>query len=151
MLVLLPFNIKSVLDLGFLISDSDYTLTILAVCMCQTLEIIIVSLVLVSILTLAAISVDGLICINKWPFQYQNQVRQVIIILSVVWMIFVMATLTTVFGFGEIRFSNSIAAYIPFSRDKTPVSANIYFFSFRDFLASCPVALSVVANLYKTI
>ena len=138
----LPFNIYSALHRGFYIGKSDY-----ARCrVCQNVAITITSLVLVSIFTLAAMSVDRLVFI-KLPHKYINfvTIKKAVAVTVLIWIAGVMISLPPAFGFGEMRFSNLLSACSPLTSGR---SGNIHYFIFVVMFALLSFMITIFANIW---
>ena len=141
----LPFNVASAIQQGFTIGNSDYT----RCQVCQATIILIIGLIYVSLFSLALMSADRLFYI-KWPFSYQRYItaKKALIMIIITWIFCLLISIPPVFGFGEIKFANSVGSCSPIIPGETKLTANIYYIAFLALVATVPFVLTVVVNIW---
>ncbi len=144
-LVILPFNIASGISGEFTLGRSDYTR-----CQaCQTIIVVEIALVMVSLFIFALMAVDRLIYF-KQPFQYSEivTVKKVLVILVVFWIFSVIVSTFPTFGLGEIKFANVLSSCALFVVGETSLTANSNYFLVLCFVGLFPFLTIVISNIW---
>jgi len=139
-----PFNIYSGFNQGFALGNTDYSR-----CQsCHAIVLIIITLIYVSIFSLALMSFDRLFYI-KWPFTYQEHMTAIkaVGIVIAVWIISLLISLPPVFGFGEIKFANSVGSCSLITTGSNSLMANINYIFFLALIGTVPFVLTVIVNI----
>ena len=141
----LPFNIVSAFTTEFSIGGSDYV----RCQVCHTIVVFILSLIYVSLFTLALMSLDRLIYI-KWPIQYEKKITKckTISLLLGVWVLCILISLPPVFGFGEIKFANILSSCSLLTVGETRITANINYVVFLAFIGFFPFMTTLIVNIW---
>ena len=140
--VFIPFNILSGLRQAFTLGNSDYT----RCQFCQAVVVVGVSSILVSLFSLALLASDRLLYI-KWPFIYKERVTAARATAAViaVWIFCFLVSIPPVFGFGEIKFANTLGACsIIFNK----VTANLSYGIVVALIGTAPFTFTLIVNIW---
>ena len=137
-LLILPFIVVSGYSSEFAFGSSDYVR-----CIFCPLGSVIITLSIVSLSTLALMSVGRLLYLKK-PLRYSSIVTpaRVLALLVVVWVISITAALPPYFGFGSIIFSYTVSTCVPTTTGDTHGLPNVYY-----LFILAPIALLLVLVL----
>ena len=140
-----PLNIYSGFNQAFTLGNSDYSRCQL----CQAIVVVIITLIYVSIFSLALMSSDRLFYI-KWPFTYKKHMTatKVIVVVIAVWILSFLISLPPIFSFGEIKFANSVGSCSVITTGSNRLTANIYYIFFLALIGTVPFVLTVVVNIW---
>ena len=138
-LLILPFVVVSGYSSEFVFGSSDYVRCIF--CSIGSVNAI---LPIVSIYTLALMSVGRLVYLNK-PLHYNSIITpaRVLTYLAIVWAVSIVIALPPYFGFGSITFSYDISTCVPRIRGETYLAPNVYY-----LMLLVPIALVPMAVLF---
>ena len=122
-ILIMPFNIVSGIAGEYIFGESD-----LVRCrVCQT-GIMAIILPWISIHTLCLMSIDRFIYLKR-PLKYSRIVtpKCMLAIIIVVWILCTLIALPPLFGFGEIRFSYTVANCVPYVVGETHIAPNFIY------------------------
>ena len=139
-LLILPFVIITGFSTEFIFGSSDYVR-----CKVCSLGIVNVALPVVSLYTIALMSVGRFLYLKK-PLQYNSIVTpaRMVAILTVIWTFGVVVSLPPLFGFGSIRFSYTVATCVPVVAGNSHVSPNWYYYVLFITLVTVPIVVLFV-------
>jgi hypothetical protein len=134
-LLIMPFIIASGIEGEYTMGETDQIRC--RVCQTGVLNII---LPWVSVHTLALMAVDRFIYLKK-PLKYTSIVtpKRTITALVIVWALCCVLGVPPLFGFGEIKFSYTVAACVPFIVESTPIAPNYYYIMLLTIVALIPI------------
>lgn len=148
LLLVLPMNIKSTINRGFDMGESDFV----RCQVCLGIGVSITTLKLISIFTLMWMSLERLLYV-KWPFHYQMYLsaKRVLFLIILTWVLGILASLLPLVRFGEIRLLNSLSVCTVLSAGENTLTKNIYYFVFLVMLGVLPYSISLGANTWLLI
>ncbi len=143
-ILVMPPTIIASFSGGYIFGDSDYT----KCQVCQT-GLIYVALTVFAVNILGVISLDRFIFI-KFPFSYSKVVtlRRIIITVSILWIFSIFQSILPLFGFGAIKYAISFSTCAPSFYGETRSVSNIYYAVFLTALATTPVVVTIVTNVW---
>ena len=134
-LLVMPFVIVSGIRGEYIFGKTDQERCF--VCQSGILNII---LPWVSVHTLALMSLDRFLYLKK-PLTYTSIVtpKRTIAVIVAVWALCIVLAVPTLFGFGEIRFSFTVATCVPLLVGSTPIAPNYYYIAMMTIEALIPI------------
>ena len=143
-LLVMPFNIITGFSGEYLFGSSDAV----RCRVCQT-GIFLILLPWVSMHTLSLMSVDRFIFL-KWPLDYNLTInpRRLLIAVAIVWILCTVISLPPLFGFGEIKFSFTVATCVPQLVGRTHIAPNYYYILFLLAEAFLPLISLIVMYIW---
>ena len=118
---------------------------------CSVCQVGIVNIILlwVSFHTIALMSVERFTYLKK-PLRHNSIVTPKITAAIVsVWVLSIGLAIPTLFGFGEIIFSFTVATCVPNLVGSTPVAPNYYYIIMMTFEALIPILIQFVLYVYS--
>ena len=108
-----------------------------------------VTLPLVSLTTLALLSVDRLLYLKK-PFVYNTIVtpKRMLFANVLVWIVFIGISIPPFFGFGTIQFTYVVSSCVPFVVGNSPLAPNFYYAMLIAAVAFIPMVTLIVMYVW---
>lgn len=143
-ILVMPFTVMSGFVGSYILGDSDGSR-----CKWCMTAVIFVTLSLVSLHTLALMSLDRFIFI-KLPMKYHRvvTVRKSVCCVMVLWVLCISVSLCPVLGFGDVSFGLSIASCTITLKEATRVTSNVHYFIFLVAVAVFPLSVLVATNTW---
>lgn len=122
-LLIMPFNIVSGIKGEYVFGETD-----LVRCRVCQIGIAVVTLPWISIHTLCLMAIDRFIYL-KWPLKYKTVVtsKRVVAIIIAVWILCIALSIPPLVGFGEIKFSYTVASCVIILVGSTHIAPNYYY------------------------
>ncbi len=141
-LLVMPFNIITGFSGEYLFGNTDAV----RCGICQT-GLTLIILPWVSIHTISLMSVDRFIYLKR-PLKYNVLVtpRRMLIAIAIIWTVCTVISLPPLLGFGEIKFSFTVATCVPLLVGRTHVAPNFFYVLF--VLAEVLVPIIVLLVMY---
>lgn len=143
-ILVMPFTVVSGFAGRYILGGSDSSK-----CKWCVTAVIFVALCLVSLHTLALMSVDRFVFI-KLPMKYNRvvTVRKTVCCVVVLWVLCCTVSLCPILGFGDVAFGLLIATCTITLRGATEVTSNVHYFIFLVAVAVFPLSVLVATNTW---
>ena len=142
-LLVMPFTIVAGFAGEYIFGNSDYTR-----CQACQMGMIFITLTVFSVLVLGLISIDRFVFI-KFPLRHPELVTvpRVVVVVLLAWGLSILQAILPLIGFGEYKLAYTISSCTVSFKGK---SSNIYYGAMLIALATVPVIITIVTNIWIT-